>query len=75
MQNDNNPKFRIRNGLFIPYIVVNSIETTKKKLPIKKIYIGPNSYETNAKENLEYFLRKNNYENVVVDKSEINIRR
>ena len=75
LQNDNNPKFRIRNGLFIPYIVVNSIETTKKKLPIKKIYIGPNSYETNAKENLEYFLRKNNYENVVVDKSEMNIRR
>ncbi len=75
LQKENNPEFRTRNGLFIPYIVVNSMETINKKLPIKKIYIGPNSYETKAKENLEYFLKKNNYENVVVDKSEMNIRR
>ena len=74
LQNESNPEFRIRNGLFIPYIVVNSMEIINKKLPIKKIYIGPNSYETNAKENLEYFLKKNNYDNVVVDKSQMNIR-
>lgn len=74
LQNESNPEFRIRNGLFIPYIVVNSMKIMNKKLPIKKIYIGPTSYETNAKENLEYFLKKNNYNNVIVDKSEMNIR-
>lgn len=71
LQNSCNPEFRVRSGLFVPYIKVNN----GQKLPIKKIYIGPNCYETNAKENLEYFLKKNKYENVIVDKSKMNIRR
>ena len=71
LQSESKPEFRISNGLFVPFIKVKA----RGKLPIKKIYIGPNSYETSAKENLEYFLKKNGYNNVVVDKSEMHIRR
>lgn len=71
LQSESNPEFRVSNGLFIPFITIKS----KSKLPIKKIIIGPSCYETNAKENLEYFLKKNKYDNVIVDKSEMNIRR
>ena len=71
LQSESKPEFRISNGLFVPFIKVKA----KGKLPIKKIYIGPNSYETSAKENLEYFLKNNGYNNVIVDKSEMHIRR
>ena len=71
LQKKRPPEFRVRNGLFVPYIVLKN----GQKLPIKKIYIGPNCYETNAKENLEYFLKMNNYDNVIVDKSKMSIRR
>lgn len=65
------PKFKIKKGLFVPYIEIGN---KTDKIPIKKIIIGPNNHELIAKDSLEIFLKQNGYESVIIEKSELNIR-
>lgn len=76
-------KFRVRNGLFIPYIEIfnnksSNVEThdneEKQPLPITKIMIGPSNHEHIAEKSLRLFLDKNGYGSIKIEKSKMNIR-
>ena len=65
------PCFRTRSGLFVPYIKITKENVL---LPITKIIIGPNNHEQIALQSLKKFLEKNKYGNIVVERSELNVR-
>ena len=66
-------KFRISNGIFIPYIPL-SIENINNNKLIQSINIGPKNSLDIAKVGMEYFLNSCNMEEVEVKKSKIPYR-
>lgn len=64
IQTNRKPCFKVKNGLFIPYIKVGDINT---RIPINRIILGPNNHESISKKSLEKFLTINNYEIEVVE--------
>ena len=66
------PSFKIKTGLFVPYIKIGG--ENENKIPINKIIIGPNNNEAIAIKSLKNLLDIKMYTNVNVEKSELKIR-
>lgn len=71
LQTKRKPLFKIKNGLFVPYLIVKSSQHT---IPIKSIIIGPNNNEIISKKSLEIFLKQSGY-NIEVNFSKLKTRK
>ena len=70
LQNNKKPEFRIRKGLFVPYL---EIPFEPEKL-ISQIIIGPNNREELAERNLRFYLKELNLESIKISQSRMKIR-
>ena len=70
LQNSEKPNFRIRKGLFVPYLKI-PFETENL---ISRIIIGPNNKEDFTERNLKYFLNQNGLNKIEISKSKMKIR-
>ncbi len=70
LQSDTKPEFRVRKGLFVPYL---EIPFEPEKI-ISKIIIGPNNKEDYLKQNLKYFLNEKGLAGIEVSTSRMRIR-
>ena len=70
LQNNKSPSFRIRKGLFVPYL---EIPFEPEKI-ISKIILGPNNCGDFAITNLEFFLKELGLSHIKVEKSKMRIR-
>jgi hypothetical protein len=66
------PKFKTKKGLFVPYIEIGKKD--KKKIPIKRIIIGPNNHEVIAEKSLRNFLDQHEYKEVKISRSKLSSR-
>lgn len=65
----NSVRFRTSNGMLIPYIPVRP--SSGKRLPIRKIIVGPNSRVDRAIAALKLYLASTGYQDIAVEKSTI----
>ena len=72
IQSSRKPSFKIKNGLFVPYIEIGN---KRRRLPINKIYVGPNNHDQLAIKSLKQFLEENKYGKVGVGRSDLLMRR
>lgn len=67
-------KYRIYNGIIIPFIEIELKDKTTELLPIKEIVIGPKINIDIAKEGIDYFLKKVSYKKIKILNSKIPLR-
>jgi hypothetical protein len=67
-------KYRISNGIIIPYIDININDTELNVLPIKEIIIGPKVNIDIASEGIDYFIKDNGYSDIIIINSKIPLR-
>ena len=69
-QNNCEFSYEFKRGLFVPTLKIKF----EKKLPIKRIIVGPKNKNVTAINSLKNFLKNNGYENVQVEPSELSVR-